>query len=134
MVTQTARLEKKHLGQPDGRKDMPKPRMEWVDLEEMTLGRVTLQPGWKWSQDIRPLVKTDSCQCPHAMYTVSGHMKVVMDDGAELELGPGDFAAIPPGHDAWVVGNEPYCGIDLTGFKEMRESMSEEQPASRKPR
>jgi hypothetical protein len=69
-----------------------------------------------------PLVKTDSCQAPHTQYLISGRIKVVMDDGAEEEFGPGDAAVIPPGHNAWVVGNEPVVGIDFTGLKEYAKS------------
>jgi len=64
----------------------------------------------------------DSCQAPHTQYIVSGRIKVVMDDGAEEEFGPGDAALIPPGHNAWVVGNEPIVGIDFTGLKEYAKS------------
>ena len=70
----------------------------------------------------KPIVKTDSCQAPHTQYIVSGRIKVVMDDGAEGEFGPGDAAVIPSGHNAWVVGNESVVGIDFTGLKEYAKS------------
>ena len=71
---------------------------------------------------MKPIVKTNSCQAPHTMYMVSGRMKVVMDDGREAESGPGDAVIIPPGHNAWVVGNEPCIAIDFTGAKEYAKS------------
>ena len=80
------------------------------------IGRLTLQPGWRWSEHVKPIAKTDSCQAAHVGYFVSGRMKVVMDDGEELEFGPGDFATMAPGHDAWTVGDEPCVVIDWQGF------------------
>ena len=82
------------------------------------IGRGTLEPGWSWEKCIKSLVNTDSCQAPHTSYTISGRMKVKMDDGTEVEGGPGDTAVIPPGHNAWVVGNEPCIMIDFTGMKD----------------
>jgi quercetin dioxygenase-like cupin family protein len=73
-------------------------------------------PGWKWSEHVRPIAKTDSCQAAHTGYFVSGRMKVVMDDGQEMEYGPGDFAIMAPGHDAWIVGDEPCVVIDWQGY------------------
>jgi uncharacterized cupin superfamily protein len=76
----------------------------------------TWEPGWKWSEHVKPLVGTDSCQAPHLLYCISGRMHVVMDDGTEGEIGPGDFASISPGHDAWVVGDEACVGVDFGGY------------------
>jgi quercetin dioxygenase-like cupin family protein len=80
------------------------------------VGRATFQPGWKWSEHVKPIAKTSSCEAAHAGYFVSGRMKVVMNDGEEMEYGPGDFALMAPGHDAWVVGNDPCIVIDWQGF------------------
>jgi quercetin dioxygenase-like cupin family protein len=71
---------------------------------------------------VKPLVKTGSCQAPHTQYLISGRIKVVMDDGTEEEFRPGDAVVIPPGHNVWVVGNEPVVGIDFTGLKEYAKS------------
>lgn len=73
---------------------------------------------------MKPLVKTDSCQAPHTQYPISGRIKVVIDDGAEEEFGLGDAAVIPPGHNAWVAGNEPVVRIDFTGLKKYAKSES----------
>jgi quercetin dioxygenase-like cupin family protein len=87
-----------------------------VNLAAGAVGRATFEPGWQWSKHVKPIVQTDSCQAAHTGYYVSGRMKVVMDDGAEEEFGPGDFAVIPAGHDAWVVGDEPCVVVDWQGF------------------
>jgi quercetin dioxygenase-like cupin family protein len=87
-----------------------------VNLDDGPVGRATFMPGWRWSEHVKPIAKTDSCQAAHLGYYVSGHMKVVLDDGEELEYGPGDFSMIPPGHDAWTVGDEPCVVIDWQGF------------------
>jgi hypothetical protein len=77
--------------------------------------RCTLGAGWKWSEHVKPIAKTDSCQAAHTGYFVSGRMKVVMDDGEQMEYGPGDFAIMAPGYDGWIVGNEPCVVIDWQG-------------------
>jgi quercetin dioxygenase-like cupin family protein len=77
-----------------------------------------LEPGWKWSECVKPIVGTESCQVLHTGYVVSGQMKLVHDDGSEKEIGPGDVYVIRPGHDAWVVGDEPYVGIDFSSETE----------------
>jgi len=87
-----------------------------VNLDAGPVGRATFEPGWRWSEHVKPIAKTDSCQAAHLGYYVSGRMKVVMDDGEEAEFGPGDFAVIPAGHDAWVVGDEACVVIDWQGF------------------
>ena len=76
------------------------------------------EPGWQWSKHVKPIAGTESCQAPHTGYFVSGRMKVVMDDGEEMEYGPGDFATMAPGHDAWIVGDEPCVVIDWQGFSD----------------
>ena len=89
--------------------------MAVVQLGETTIGRGTFEPGWRWSQDVKPIAGTDSCKFHHTLYVLSGRMGVRMDDGAEFEVGPGDAAVIPPGHDAWTVGDEACVVIDTTG-------------------
>jgi hypothetical protein len=89
--------------------------MEVVNIGGGVVGRVKLEPGWRWSNDVKPIANTDLCQAHHFMYQISGRMHVVMADGTEMESGPGDVAIIPPGHDAWVVGDEPVVGVDWGG-------------------
>ena len=112
---ETMRL--KNLSKPDETRDLPKTKIEVVNLGETTVMRATFQPGWEWSKCVKPTVKTESCQAPHLNYVIAGRMKIIMDDGTEKEMGPGDVAAIPPGHDARVVGNEPCTIIDFSAGK-----------------
>lgn len=82
------------------------------------MGRAVFEPGWRWSLHIKPLAGTDSCRSAHTGYIVSGRMKIVMDDGESGDLGPGDFIQIAPGHDAWVLGDEPCVALDWTGYSD----------------
>jgi cupin domain len=82
------------------------------------VARGTFEPGWKWSNDVKPIAGTDSCQTFHFGYCLSGRMHVVADDGTEIDVGPGEAAVIPPGHDAWVVGDEPCVFMDFGEIEE----------------
>jgi mannose-6-phosphate isomerase-like protein (cupin superfamily) len=93
-------------------------KVELANLGDTTIGRITLEPGWKWSNDVKHIVNTNSCQLPHTQYVISGRLRVRMDDGTEQECGPGEALYVPAGHDAWVVGNEPFVAVDFTGMKE----------------
>jgi ethanolamine utilization protein EutQ (cupin superfamily) len=108
-------LVKKSFAAPDEVRPVSKGKVEVVNLGELQPMRTTLEPGWRWSESVKPIVKTDSCQVPHLNYVLSGRIAIRMDDGSQVELGPGDLATIPPGHDAWVVGNEPCVSIDFQG-------------------
>jgi hypothetical protein len=110
------KMQKKHLSHPDEKRTFDKGQVEVVSLGGVTFGRATLQPGWKWSTCVKPLAKTKSCEASHLQYHVSGRLHVVMDDGSEDEFGPGEVSFLPPGHDAWVVGNEPAVVIDISGM------------------
>jgi hypothetical protein len=90
-------------------------KLELVELAGGTVARFTLQKGWKWSHDIKPVVKTEWCEAPHIQYLISGKYRVRMKDGAEFDIGAGDVVSVPPGHDAWVVGDEPAIGIEFVG-------------------
>ena|SRR5437867_2853297 len=105
----------KNFNKPDEVRTPPKTKVEVVKLGDNTVMRATFEPGWKWSECVKPVVNTDSCQVHHTVYVISGRMKVKMNDGKEGEVGPGDVAVIPPGHDAWIVGNEPCVSIDFSG-------------------
>ena len=112
------KMQKKSLSKPDEVRTFDKGKVELVTAGETTFGRVTLQPGWKWSTCVKPIAKTDSCHASHLTYHISGWLRIRMDDGSEEEFGPGDISVVPPGHDAWVVGNEPVVAIDITGMHE----------------
>ena len=91
-------------------------KLELINVEGGGVGRATFQPGWQWSKHVKPIAKTDSCQAPHVGYMISGRMKIVMDDGEEMEFGPGDFMTAAPGHDAWIIGDEPCVVVDWAGY------------------
>ncbi|MGB2874451.1 MAG: cupin domain-containing protein [Gaiellaceae bacterium] len=107
-------LEIKQFDSPDEvRPFADKGQARVVKLGESSALKSTFEPGWRWSDHVRPIAGTDSCQSPHLLYVLSGRMKVVMDDGTEGELGPGDAARIEPGHNAWVVGDEACEAVDF---------------------
>ncbi|WP_329625413.1 cupin domain-containing protein [Streptomyces sp. NBC_01255] len=93
-----------------------KGRLDLINAERGAVGRAVFEPGWQWSQHVKPIAGTDSCQASHVGYIVSGRMKVVMDDGESVEFGAGDFMQVTPGHDAWVLGDEPCVALDWVGF------------------
>lgn len=109
------KIERKSLNSPDETRPAGKAKAELVNLGGFTIARFTAEPGWKWSTDVKPIVKTDSCQLSHAGVIVSGRLITVMDDGTRVEFGPSDAFSIPPGHDGWVVGDEPMVGIEFSG-------------------
>jgi hypothetical protein len=89
--------------------------IELVNIGGGTVARFVLQKGWKWSNDIKPVVRTEWCEAPHLQYVISGKYRVRMKDGTEFDIGPGDVASVPPGHDAWVIGDETLVGIEFVG-------------------
>ena len=111
-----APMQKRHFSQPDETRVFDKGEVQIIALGGVTFGRAVLEPGWKWSTSVKPLANTESCEAPHLQYHVSGRLHVVMDDGSEEEFGPGEVSLLPPGHDAWVVGDEPVMVIDITGM------------------
>lgn len=106
------RLQAKSFANPDEIRSMPKVRFETVGIDEARIGHCSFQPGWRWSTDLGPMVGTASCQMRHFGYTMSGAVRVVMDDGEALDIGPDTVFEIPPGHDKWVVGDEPWVTIE----------------------
>ncbi|GAA1696009.1 cupin domain-containing protein [Microcella alkalica] len=107
---------------PDEQRTPPKTRVDILKLEGTTAGRFTFEPGWRWSEAVKPIAGTDSCQARHVGAVVAGRLHVAHGDGSEFEAGPGDAYVIEPGHDAWVVGDETYVGYEF-------ESMTAEQYA-----
>ena len=118
METPAGSLQGKNMGAPDEVRSFDNGRMDVVTLDNVTVGKATFEPGWRWSEAVKPKAGTDSCQVPHVGYVIPGRMKVVMDDGAEMECGPDDALVIPPGHDAWIVGDEPCVILDFAGADE----------------
>jgi len=113
-----AGLEVKSFQNPDETRPFKdKGQAAVVNLGDGTAGLATFEPGWSWSEHVKPIAGTESCEAPHMAYVVSGRMKIVMDDGTEAEVGPGDAAVIPPGHDAWTVGEEACVMVDFGGME-----------------
>ena len=108
-------LASKSFSAADDVRTFDKGRMEVVTLGGATVGRATFDPGWRWSVSVKPVVGTESCQVAHLGYVVAGQMHVVMDDGTEGEARAGDLFEIAPGHDAWIVGDQPCVVIDFQG-------------------
>jgi mannose-6-phosphate isomerase-like protein (cupin superfamily) len=108
-------IEVKSTEKPDERRDFPRGHMEVLNLTGLTFGVATFEPGWRWSESVAPIAGTESCQFHHNAYVVQGRMRIRMDNGAEAEVGPGDVFVCPPGHDAWVVGDEPCIAYDFAG-------------------
>ncbi|HEX8001668.1 MAG TPA: cupin domain-containing protein [Mycobacteriales bacterium] len=104
----------RNIDQPDEtRKFAANGHLDLVHIPGVAFGRATFEPGWRWSNDVKPLAGTDSCLVHHNGFVLSGRMGVRMDDGEETEVGPGDVFICPPGHDAWTVGDEPCVVIDF---------------------
>lgn len=126
-MAKTKKLEVKSLNSPDEVRTFGKGKLELVKIGGATIGRAVLEPGWKWSEHVKPIAKTKSCKAPHFQYHVSGTLHVVMDDGTEKDIKAGEISVIPPGHDGWVVGDEPAVVIDFQGMAEYAK-----QPRGRK--
>jgi class 3 adenylate cyclase len=112
-----ARLQRKNLEQPDEVRSFPHGRLEIFSLDDVDVGRTVFEPGWRWSVDIKPIAGTPSCQYHHVGFVLGGTLHVEMDDGLSLEIGPNSAFDIPPGHDAWVLGDEPWVTLDFAGMR-----------------
>lgn len=114
LETGKSTLAVKNLDAPDAARDMDHGLLEVVNLPGATIARATFQPGWRWSTHVGPVVGSESCQLAHTGYIVSGRFHVLMDDGREHDFGPGDAHVVAPGHDAWVVGDDPVVALDFS--------------------
>ncbi|MFP5319911.1 MAG: cupin domain-containing protein [Acidimicrobiia bacterium] len=105
---------KRSLDEPDEVIDFGKGRVHVVSLNGISFDRSVFEPGWRWSEHVKPIAQTESCEFPHRFVVTEGSMHIRMDDGVELEAGPGDAVVIGPGHDAWVSSDVPCVvwGID----------------------
>lgn len=108
-------LEIKRFDEPTGTREFDKGRFELLAIGGMSIGRARYEPGWRWSEHVGPTVGATLCEVEHVGMVVSGRAAVKMADGSELVMEPGDVFAIPPGHDSWVVGDEPYVSLHLLG-------------------
>ena len=108
-----ATIEKKSLNQPEQTKQIGRMKIEVITMGGANFERHTAEAGWRWSVDLKPIVKTESCQVSHLLYVVSGRLHVRMNDGKEMEFNPGDMGLIPPGHDGWTVGDKPVVWLEF---------------------
>ena len=118
-------LRRKRFDRPDEIRRVEKAHIELVELGELTIGRAIFEPGWRWSEHVKPIVGTESCQVHHLGYVVSGHLHIEMTDGASMDVMGGDAFEIPPGHDAWVIGDEPWISVDWAGRRLFAKSPKE---------
>ena len=123
----------KRFEKPDEVRDVPKAKVEVINLGDATAMRGTFEPGWKWSECVKPIAGTNSCEVAHLGYVISGTMVCKMDDGTEIRCTAGEAANIPPGHDAWTVGDEACVMFDFAGAADYarQRTGAEAQGASR---
>jgi hypothetical protein len=107
--------ERRTFGAPDEVRTFEKGRVELVNIGGGVVGRLVLEPGWRWSEHVKPIAGTEWCEAPHFQFHAAGTIHVQMADGDEFDVGPGELTALPANHDAWVVGEEPVVLIDWHG-------------------
>ena len=112
-----ARLQTKPFEAPDETRPVPGAQLRLVYLGEVAVGHAVWQPGWRWSTDLRPLAGTDWCENHHLGYAISGRLAVLMEDGEQLEIAGESVYEIPPRHDAWVVGDEPFETVEWSSAR-----------------
>ncbi len=112
-----ARLQAKPIGSPDEVRTFPRGRVEIYELDDVIIGRTVFEPGWHWAEHVKPIAGTNSCQYHHLGVCVSGLMRILMDDGTTFEIGAGTVFDIPPGHDGWVIGDDPWETYDMAGMR-----------------
>ena len=110
-----ATSEFKKFQNPDEVRTFEKGRLELVNIGDGVVGRLILEPGWRWSKHVKPIAKTEWCEAPHFQYQVSGQLHIMMANGKEFDTGPGDVTSLPSGHDAWVIGHDPVVLVDWYG-------------------
>jgi hypothetical protein len=111
----------KNFDQPEETRSFENGRVDLVEIAGNKVGRVNLEPGWRWSESVKPIVDTDSCQVAHVGYAISGRLHVVMDNGTDFDINAGDAYEIAPGHDAWVEGDETFTGVEFESLAEYAE-------------
>src|ERR1044072_3035778 len=107
--------ELKDMAAPDETRTFEKGKADLLNMAGGVIGRLTLEPGWRWSDHVKPIAGTEWCEAPHFQYHVAGRLHILMADGTEFEAEPGEVTALPAGHDAWVVGDEPVVLVDWSG-------------------
>ncbi len=111
----TTMAEQKNFASPDETRTFENGVVDLVSIGGSEIGRLTLQPGWRWSEHVKQIAGTDLCEAPHFQFHVQGTLRIQMADGSEFDATAGDVTAIPHGHDAWVIGDEPVIVVDWWG-------------------
>ena len=117
-ITATQTTEHRQFAAPDEVRPFDRGRLELLHVGGSDIGRLVLQPGWRWSNDVKPIAGTELCEAPHFQYHVAGTLHIEMADGTSYDAGPGDVTSLPSGHDAWVVGDEDVVVVDWYGASE----------------
>ncbi len=110
----TATLVVRAMDDPDERREPPLVRVDVTTIGDTTMARATAEPGWRWSTSIKPIAGTESCEVPHTGYMISGKLHILMDDGTEADLSPGQVFTCSAGHDGWVVGDQPAQWLEVS--------------------
>ena len=113
MSTQTT--EHRTFTTPDETRTFTNGRLELLKIDGSDIGRLVLEPGWRWSNDVKPIAGTELCEAPHFQYHVAGTLRIAMADGTTFDAVPGDITSLPAGHDAWVVGADDVVLVDWFG-------------------
>ncbi len=116
------RLQRRSFANAEEVRRFPNGELRLVTFDDIVFGNFLFQPGWRWSNDVRPIAGTAKCEHRHIGFVVSGQLHVLMNDGSTIDFVPGDIYEIPPGHDAWVVGDVPYHGVEITGARTFAQS------------
>ncbi|WOH17063.1 cupin domain-containing protein [Paenarthrobacter sp. GOM3] len=124
-VNAVTNLEVKSHNSPDETRHPDKTTLDLVTVGDYTIGRMTFEPGWTWADCIKPVVGTDSCQLSHVGFCVSGKLDVETNDGGRISISAGDSYTIPPGHNAWVVGDQPFQGVEFVSGAEFAKALSD---------
>jgi hypothetical protein len=106
-------IEHRNMSEPDETRTPDKTTMEVVQLGGATIARLTAQPGWRWSECIQPVVGGESCQAAHLGYVLAGRLHIRADDGTEADIAAGETYRLEPGHDAWVLGDQPFVALEF---------------------
>ncbi|MGD0999209.1 MAG: cupin domain-containing protein [Candidatus Brocadiia bacterium] len=110
--------EVKKFTAPDEVRTVPNGRVELLHFGDHVIAKIVLQPGWRWSKDVKPIAKTEWCEAPHFQYAISGRLHFLSSDKRSFDFAAGDVLCVGGGHDAWVVGNEPFVAVDWAGMAE----------------
>jgi hypothetical protein len=114
MITQQT-IEQRDFAAPDEVRTFDNGRAEVLAIGGMEIGRLVLEPGWRWSEHVRPIAGTELCEAPHFQYHVAGTLRIRTAEGEEFDATPGQVTSLPAGHDAWVVGDEDVVVVDWFG-------------------